>query len=171
MLFIGTRNDVTEAFHLRDYLTLIKNYYGEDYAYYYKGHPGDPTDLNPARKDLLEELKVTDVESSIAAELIYFFNPGIDLCGYPSSTYNIVPDEYEIPFIMYSGSQNNTVFNGQEYKINVNKTIGFDSVNKCYKILFEKGCDISGDISYGTWNAENQKFEIKYFNEEGTEIK
>ena len=171
MLFIGTRNDVTEAFHLRDYLTLIKNYYGEDYAYYYKGHPGDPTDLNPTRKDLLDELKVTDVESSIAAELIYFFNPGIDLCGYPSSTYNIVPDEYEIPFIMYSGSQNNTVFNGQEYKINVNKTIGFDSVNKCYKILFEKGCDISEDISYGTWNAENQKFEIKYFNEEGTEIK
>lgn len=169
MLFIGTRYDVTESYHLSDYLTFIKEYFGDDYVYYYKGHPGDPTDINPTRKTLLDKLGVTDVESSIAAELIYFFNPGIDLCGYPSSTYNIVPDDYEIPFIMYSGTQNNSAFNGQEYKMNVNKTIGFDSDNT-YKILFEKGCSISEDIAYGIWKKTEVPFTVHYYNAGGIEV-
>lgn len=90
MLFLGTR--VTSETAFSDYARFAMSYFGDDYLYYYKGHPGTPTDMYPAKQEQLQQLGITDVDSSVAAELILFFNPEIYLSGYGSSTYASVPD-------------------------------------------------------------------------------
>ncbi len=90
MLFLGTRVDVEQNFS--DYARFVMSYYGDEYAYYYKGHPATPTDMHPSKVTELDSLGVTDVDSSVAAELILFFNPEIYLSGYGSSTYASVPE-------------------------------------------------------------------------------
>ena len=89
MLFLGTR--VTTEPDFSDYARFAMSYYGDGYEYYYKGHPGTPTELYPNKQKQLDELGITDVDSSVAAELILFFNPQIFLSGYGSSTYASVP--------------------------------------------------------------------------------
>lgn len=89
MVFLGSR--VTSEASFLNYARFTMSYYGDSYGYYYKGHPGTPTDLYPEKQQQLATLGITDVDSSIAAELILFFNPEIYLSGYASSTYASVP--------------------------------------------------------------------------------
>ncbi len=91
MLFLGTVVSAEQTFE--DYANLTMNYYGDRFQYYYKGHPGTPTALYPDKISQLEKLGITDVDSSIPAELILFFFPDIYMCGYPSSTYLSVDTE------------------------------------------------------------------------------
>ena len=91
MLFLGTTVG-SEAGSFSDYARFAMAYYGDKYAYYYKGHPGSPTDFYPEKQAELEALGITDIDSSIAAELILFFYPDISLSGYPSSTYASLTD-------------------------------------------------------------------------------
>lgn len=86
MLFLGTTIG-NEAGGFADYAKFAMTFYGDKYAYYYKGHPGSPTDFYPEKQQELNRLGITDVDSSIAAELILFFYPDIYLSGYTSSTY------------------------------------------------------------------------------------
>lgn len=72
---------------LKAYLTLLNETHGDKYKIYYKGHPGYPTGLNDEKIAMFEELGVTDLEASIAAELIMFYCPDIYLSGYGSTTY------------------------------------------------------------------------------------
>lgn len=46
-----------------------------------------PTELDPDKQQLLDELEVTDINSSVAAELILFYCPDIYLVGYQSTTF------------------------------------------------------------------------------------
>lgn len=89
MMFLGTR--VTSEQSFSEYARFAQLYYGDSYEYYYKGHPGTPSSLYPNKVKQLEDLGITDVDSSVAAELILFFNPDIYLSGYQSSTYASVP--------------------------------------------------------------------------------
>jgi len=91
MLFLGT-TVWAENGSFPDYARFIMEYYGNSYQYYYKGHPGTPTEFYPSKQDELARLGITDVDSSIPAELILFFHPTIYLSGYPSSTYASVTD-------------------------------------------------------------------------------
>lgn len=91
MMLMGTY--VTNEANFEDYANLTKLYYGDDYLYYYKGHPNTPTGLYPQKAEQLEKLDITDVDSSIAAELILFFNPDISLSGYGTSTFNSASEE------------------------------------------------------------------------------
>lgn len=86
MMILGTYVNLEKSFE--DYTNLTKLYYGDDYVYYYKGHPNTPTGMWPEKQKQLDELEVIDVDSSIAAELILFFNPEISLSGYGTSTFN-----------------------------------------------------------------------------------
>lgn len=98
MLFLGTTVG-SEAGSFPDYARFVQTLYGdEDYAYYYKGHPGSSTDMYPSKQAELEELGITDVDSSVPAELIIFFNPGIYLAGYTSSTYASVDNGKNVLF-------------------------------------------------------------------------
>lgn len=89
MMFLGTRVTSEQAFS--EYARFAQLYYGDAYEYYYKGHPGTPSSLYPNKVKQLDDLGITDVDSSVAAELILFFNPDIYLSGYQSSTYASVP--------------------------------------------------------------------------------
>ena len=89
MVILGTYPEP----NLENYIRLVQAYYGDDYLYYYKGHPRTPTGLDPNKQALLDSLGVIDVDSSIAAELILFFNPDIKLSGYDSSTYDSVTND------------------------------------------------------------------------------
>lgn len=91
MVLLGTY--VYNEQNFADYARLTRLYYGDDYLYYYKGHPNTPTGLYEEKQKQLEELGITDVDSAIAAELILFFNPEISLSGYGSSTFNSASDE------------------------------------------------------------------------------
>lgn len=51
------------------------DYYGDSFQYYYRGHSGTPTVLYPDKAEQLQKLEMTDVNSSISAELSLFFFP------------------------------------------------------------------------------------------------
>ena len=91
MMLLGTY--VYNEKNFEDYANLTEVYYGDKYLYYYKGHPNTPTGMYPEKRKQLERLNITDVDSSVAAELILFFNPEIGLSGYGSSTYNSTSKE------------------------------------------------------------------------------
>jgi hypothetical protein len=86
MVIMGTR--VTSEKNFEPFVKFLKKYYGDEYEYYYKGHPGTPTKYYPDKEKQLEELGVTDIDSSIAAELIIFYNPDIYVSGLSNSTLN-----------------------------------------------------------------------------------
>lgn len=85
LLLLGTIHPNEQGFE--DYARFTKSYYGDRYAYYYKGHPATPTEMSVPKQEQLKRLGMDDVDASIAAELILFFNPGIDIAGYQSSTF------------------------------------------------------------------------------------
>ena len=91
MMILGTYVNNEKGF--KDYAQLTKLYYGDEYMYYYKGHPNTPTGLWPSKQTELAELEIQDVDSAIAAELILFFNPEIYLAGYGTSTFNSASSE------------------------------------------------------------------------------
>lgn len=86
MMLLGTYVQYEQNFD--DYASITEVIYGDDYLYYYKGHPNTPTGMYPQKQEQLDRLGIVDVDSSVAAELILFFNPEIGLSGYGSSTYN-----------------------------------------------------------------------------------
>ena len=94
MLFLGTTVG-NEAGSFADYAKFAMTLYGDQYEYYYKGHPGSPTDFYPEKQQELVNLGIKDVDSSVAAELILFFYPEVYMSGYTSSTYASVsnPDQ------------------------------------------------------------------------------
>lgn len=85
MMILGTWTENEHNFI--DYVNYTKTFYGDDYIYYYKGHPKNPTGNDLVKVELLKTLGLTDVDATIPAELIFFFNPDIYLTGYGSSTF------------------------------------------------------------------------------------
>jgi hypothetical protein len=97
MMFLGTDNTkeddpATSQDDFAEYARFTMKYYGSAYDYYYKGHPRTPTGLSPTKQAQLARLGITDVDSSVPAELILFFNPNIYMSGYDSTTYLSVSD-------------------------------------------------------------------------------
>ncbi|MCD8307864.1 MAG: hypothetical protein LUD51_06545 [Clostridia bacterium] len=92
MLILGTWDVNEDCFD--DYVKAVMAYCGDDYVYYYKGHPKNPTYTVSGKLEHLEELGLTDIDSTIPAELILFFNPGVYVSGYQSTTFVSVDPEY-----------------------------------------------------------------------------
>ena len=87
MMLLGSWAGNTPEANFVEYANFVKKYYGDEYVYYYKGHPNTPTAMYPDRAELLNEMGLIDLESTIAAELILFFFPDIYMSGYSSSTF------------------------------------------------------------------------------------
>ena len=87
MMILGSWAIPEKEPDFESYVNLIKKLYGDEFVYYYKGHPNTPTSIYPDKQKQLEKLGLYDVESSINAELILFFYPDIYMCGYNSSTF------------------------------------------------------------------------------------
>ena len=69
------------------YVNATKKYYGNGYVYYYKGHPYSPTNSVDGKLKHLQRLGLIDIDSTIPAELIFYFNPEAQTTGYASTTF------------------------------------------------------------------------------------
>lgn len=114
MMFLGTR--VTGEADFEDYARFCMLYYGDEYEYYYKGHPATPTDMYPEKQNQLNSLGVHDVESSIAAELILYFYPNISMSGYDSTTFMSASEEMACCLFNKTLDAAYNVTNGCDYK-------------------------------------------------------
>ncbi len=138
MLLMGTKT--TSEINFDEYVAATKAYYGDEYVYYYKGHPGSPTIADPVKAEHLEELGLIDVDSSIAAELIFFFNQEIVGTGYGSTTYGSLNPE-QVGGIWGTSLSNATNNYSSETKFVINKltsnNANFGSLATSNSYLFE----------------------------------
>ncbi len=91
MMLLGSW--VTLESDFEEYTAITKLLYGDEFVYYYKGHPNTPTDIYPEKVEQLEALGLIDLESTINAELILFFFPDIYMSGYTSTTFGSIENE------------------------------------------------------------------------------
>lgn len=101
MMILGSWANPENEPDFEAYVRFVKSYYGDEFVYYYKGHPNTPTSNHPDKQAQLETLGLIDVESSINAELILFFYPDIYMCGYNSSTFMSV-QKPEMACVMFN---------------------------------------------------------------------
>ena len=171
MMILGTY--VNNEKNFEDYVHLTELYYGDDYVYYYKGHPNTPTGMYPEKQQQLNDLDLIDVDSSIAAELILFFNPTLSLSGYGTSTFNSADDE------MACGLYNSTkasalAASGVDYSgidwfassLNGNKTYEglYDEENPCYLVEFSDAILEKEAFEFAVYDAKRGS--LKYYKTE-----
>lgn len=97
LVVIGTWTQYEYEFD--SYINILKAYYGDKFVYYYKGHPKNPTSAVAGKANKLEKLGLIDIDATIPAELIIFFNPSIYLTGYSSSTFLSAEDAEKCTFL------------------------------------------------------------------------
>lgn len=90
LVIIGTNWELET--NLEGYIKLLQAEYGDEYVIYYKGHPRYPTGLNAEKTAIFETYGVVDIDATLAAELILFYCPDIDLTGFPSTTFKAAED-------------------------------------------------------------------------------
>lgn len=97
MLILGTW--VTSEHRFESYVRIMQKLYPQ-HKLYYKGHPHTPTVLYPEKQQQLTDLGLTDVDSTIPAELLLFFNKDLYLSGYSTSTFSSVanPEVLQVLF-------------------------------------------------------------------------
>lgn len=91
MVILGTWTE--EEYEFSAYVNAVRKYYGDEYIYYYKGHPKNPTNQVKDRDKLLESLDLIDLDATIPFELFLFFNEDIYISGYMSTTFISVSPE------------------------------------------------------------------------------
>lgn len=87
MMILGTSKGGETNDPIAPFIRFTKKYYGDEYAYFYKGHPGYITEDYPERMAEMKNLGCTVLDSSIAAELFIFYNPDLYMSGYQTSTF------------------------------------------------------------------------------------
>ena len=118
MVILGANYNSEDNNQLLNYTRMIMLHYGDEFDYYYKGHPGYPTSSYPGRNTQLETLrseghKITELDNSIAAEIILFYNPTVYSCGWKTTTFeSIENEEYITTIFNFSYSSKNTVVYG-----------------------------------------------------------
>lgn len=162
MLFLGTTVG-NEQGTFADYAKFAMTYYGDAYQYYYKGHPGSPTDFYPSKQQELANLDITDVDSSIAAELILFFYPDIYLSGYQSSTYASISNPEMAKGLFWTTKSAALASTNSDYSIMdwFMSPIG-DSTDQAVKELAGNGTNYLIEFSDSILNTSN--FDIAIWN-------
>lgn len=91
MIILGTH--VASEVNFKDYLNMVLHQYGDEYAYFYKGHPKYALSDQPAEMiEYFTSHGIQFLEPSIPAEFFYYFYPTVHYCGYESSTFLNVGD-------------------------------------------------------------------------------
>lgn len=90
VMFFGTR--IANEARFEDFLTAMKGLYPEEeWAYIYKGHPGDA--YQSGRSETLERMGIAEIDPSVPAEIYCFFEPDAIVGGYQSSTYGNISND------------------------------------------------------------------------------
>ncbi len=168
MVILGTRTTNENSNNFEEYVAATKAYYGDEYIYYYKGHPWTPTASDPAKAEKLEEMGLIDVDSSIAAELIFYFNPDIATTGYSSTTFGSL-NENQVGGIFNQTLDNALKTYSPYTKFVINKKdLGdgkYDSIAKAGNYIFEFANNEKYDV--GVYDTKTDK--IKYYKANGSE--
>ncbi|MBQ9045394.1 MAG: S-layer homology domain-containing protein [Oscillospiraceae bacterium] len=92
MMMLGTTWNLENTYPPLEYMQFVTAFYGNEFAYFYKGHPGNYESNSPENTALYKTINVGMLEPSIAAELFSFFNPDICVSGYESSYFQNTGD-------------------------------------------------------------------------------
>lgn len=125
MIILGTWKEYEEGFE--DYVVATMAYYGhEDYIYYYKGHPRNPTQTVYGKMDYLNSLGLTDLDATITAELLFLYYPNLFVCtGYDSSTYESLTDVQSGSIWNFAGGKNGFTNADKSYINNIDACFSF----------------------------------------------
>lgn len=143
MLICGSK--VTSEVEFENYAKLAKKFYGDEYMFFYKGHPATPTPFYASKQAQLERLGFVDVDSSIAAELILFYYPEVYMTGYESTTWQSVPEISE-----QAEPKGYSLFNYTKSNANTNLTY-----HGAIAYYFSKLTDENSD-TYGQYMTANK---------------
>ena len=182
-----------ESSSLYNYMKATMDFYGDEYDYYYKPHPGWPTSTCTERKVIFDQLKdegysFTEIDGAIAAEIIMYFNNDIYLCGYSSSTYASLDSTNKGMGLMEWGVSMPTTETSQDaaykpYMYNyltilnpdseLGQSLSLDTSKSYYLVEYndynDKGDDVAADRDDPTIESEYSKHDIAvYCLEDGT---
>jgi hypothetical protein len=163
-----------------NYVRMTMEFYGDDYLYYYKGHPGYPTSLYPSRQTAMDKLAedgfvLYELDNSIAAEIILFYNPDVYMSGWSSTTFESVQSD-SMACTLYNVSlenKGNTSYSNYSAMIDTFITklaegaseysgITLDSTHTYYLIQYNhKTAD--GEVEYKTHEENYSKHEIAIY--------
>lgn len=101
LVIIGS-SDAAEKGELEAYVKLLKKLYGDEYVLYYKGHPRYPVELDDAKNEMFKEQGLINLDASIAAELIMFYSPEIELVGWGSTTFKSAAEDKFLALFDYN---------------------------------------------------------------------
>ena len=147
MVILGTWQ--AYEYDFADYVAATIAYYGtDDYVYYYKGHPRNPTPTVDGKMEYLNNLGLIDVDSTIAAELLFFYYSDLLVCtGYDSSTYGSLTEAQCGSIWNYDNGENGFVSSGKTY---------VDNIDACFTVADSTNTD------YGSFvNASNKTILIE----------
>ena len=161
MIILGTSWSGEKA-SFYEYIRLTMEFYGDDYIYYYKGHPGYATAVYPERQEKLDELSnegyvLYELDNAIAAEVILYFNPDVYLAGWPTSTFDSVESQ-EMACVLYGINKHGQ--SGYTYGAMMDMfitaiatgnteydTITLDGAHKYYLIEFNNTSEYASQVS------------------------
>ena len=87
IMILGTSKHHEDTYPATDYARFMIAEMGDEYEFYYKGHPGNYTADSPANVAKYKAMGIQMLDPSIAAELFLFYNDDIYLCGYESTLF------------------------------------------------------------------------------------
>ena len=152
--------------YLKEYADAVQALYGDDYVYYYKGHPKYPTNTVSGKLEQIESYGLIDVDSTIPAELLFFFNPTAVGSGYLSSTFTSLTDERcGMLFGHSKGETLDIVYKDRldGFITKVNK--GYNSVvttDNCFLVEFND----TTNYDFAIFNADNNQ--LTYYKTNGS---
>lgn len=105
LMILGTSASIESQLPPLDYIGMMQEFYGDEYAFFYKGHPGNYAMDNEANQKPYVDVGVYVLESSIAAELFDFYNPDLYCAGYSSSFFQNISGERNLALWNYTQEQ------------------------------------------------------------------
>lgn len=108
LVIIGS-SPAAENGELEAYVKLLQAIYGDEYMLYYKGHPRYPVELDDDKNAMFEKYGLINLDASIAAELIMFYSPEIELVGWGSTTFKSAAEGKFLALFNYTKAE------GKEY--------------------------------------------------------
>ena len=134
--------------NLYEYIRMTIELYGtEHYVYYYKGHPGYPTSQYTGRQEYFDRLaeegyEIYELDNAIAAEIILFFNPEVNVAGYSTSTFDSLDASSEPEALVIFGQREGTFTQNYKDLFDVYVSVATEDVIKEFEgkgIEFEEG--------------------------------
>lgn len=166
MIFLGTWDQ--DETYFDQYIEILSKLYSDEFVIYYKGHPYSPTTTIQGKMEKLESMGLVDINSTIPAELLFFFNPDAYASGYTSSTFLSISDEKSVSIVHVRMGDFN-----QSYKSNIDNFISkVETTDETYgSLVTSQNCyviEYNNNVNYDIAIYDMSTQEIVYYKSNGT---